>query len=188
MTDDQNDTDPQDQNLPDGNPPADDRPPSKSERKRQMHARQAIGEELANMSNAELAEMPVPDILLEAIAIARRIKSREALRRQYQYIGKLMRKLETTELEEAIERRREHDHSMTRSFHELEAWRDRLIAEGMPAIDELKAEIPTADRQKLRQLSSNARKENDKGLAPRSSRLLFRYLRELKDQHLRADW
>ncbi len=165
-----------------------DHRPSKSERKRQMHARQAIGEELANMSNAELAEMPVPDDLLEAIAIARRIKSREALRRQYQYIGKLMRKLETSDLEDAMARRREHDHSMTRSFHELEAWRDRLIAEGMPAIDEFKAEIPAADRQKLRQLSSNARKESELGQPPRSSRLLFRYLRELKDEDLRSEW
>ncbi|MFT5033074.1 MAG: ribosome-associated protein [Bermanella sp.] len=178
MTDEQHDKDQQ----------IDDRPPSKSERKRQMHARQVLGEELANMSNADLAEMPVPADLLEAITIARRIKSREALRRQYQYIGKLMRKLETSELENAIERRRQHDHSLTRSFHELEAWRDRLVAEGMPAIDEFKAEIPAADRQKLRQLSSNARKENDKGQPPRSSRLLFRYLRELKDQDLRTDW
>lgn len=165
-----------------------DNRPSKSERKRQMHARQALGEELANMSNAELAEMPVPADLLEAIAIARRIKSREALRRQYQYIGKLMRKLETSDLEDAMEKRHEHDHSLTRSFHELEAWRDRLIIEGMPAIDEFKAEIPAADRQKLRQLSSNARKESEQGQPPRSSRLLFRYLRELKDEDLRSDW
>lgn len=165
-----------------------DQRPSKSERKRQMHARQAMGEELANLSNAELADMPVPADLMEAITIARRIKSREALRRQYQYIGKLMRKLETSELEDAMARRREHDHSLTRSFHELEVWRDRLIAEGMPAIDELKSEIPAADRQKLRQLSSNARKEHDQGQPARSSRLLFRYLRELKDEDLRSDW
>ena len=167
--------------------PGDERP-SKSERKRQMHARQALGEELASLSNAELAEMPVPAELLEAIAIARRIKSREALRRQYQFIGKLMRKLETGDLEDAMARRREHDHSLTRSFHELEVWRDRLIAEGMTAIDEFKSEIPAADRQKLRQLSTNARKEIDQGQPPRSSRLLFRYLRELKDEDLRSDW
>ena len=165
-----------------------DERPSKSERKRQMHARQALGEELAALTNAELAEMPVPSELLEAIAIARRIKSREALRRQYQYIGKLMRKLETADLEDAMARRREHDHSLTRSFHELEAWRDRLISEGMPAIDEFKAAIPAADRQKLRQLSTNARKEMEQGQPPRSSRLLFRYLRELKDEDLRLDW
>lgn len=162
--------------------------PSKSERKRQMHAVQSLGEELANLPNAELAALPVPDSLREAIDTARRIKSREALRRQFQYIGKLMRKLDTTALETALQERRERDQIMTRSFHELEAWRDRLIAEGMPAIDALKAELPGADRQKLRQLVGLAHKEAETGQPPKHSRQLFRYLRELKENSLHSTW
>lgn len=165
-----------------------DERPSKSERKRQMHALQALGEEIANLPKAELATMPVPDDLREAIATARRIKSREALRRQYQYVGKLMRKLDTNELESAMELRREKLQKLDRSFHELEAWRDRLISEGMPAIDALKAELPGADRQKLRQLSTRAKQESERGQPPHSSRALFRYLRDLKEDKLSKDW
>jgi ribosome-associated protein len=162
--------------------------PSKSERKRQMHALQSLGEELANLPNAELAALPVPDSLRDAIDTARRIKSREALRRQFQYIGKLMRSLDTSAMEAALEERRQRDQIMTRSFHELEAWRDRLIAEGMPAIDAVKAELHSADRQKLRQLVSLARKEAESGQPLKHSRQLFRYLRELKEQDLDSSW
>ncbi|WP_372748010.1 ribosome biogenesis factor YjgA [Litorivivens sp.] len=165
-----------------------DERPSKSERKRQMHALQALGQEVASLPKGELSQMPVPDELQEAIATARRIRSREALRRQYQYIGKLMRKLDTSELEEAMATRREENRQLDRSFHELEAWRDRLIAEGMPAIDALKAELPAADRQKLRQLTTRAQQENQRGQPPTSARALFRYLRELKEEDLRSSW
>ena len=162
--------------------------PSKSERKRQMHALQSLGEELASLPNAELAALPVPDSLREAIDTTRRIKSREALRRQFQYIGKLMRKLDTRALEAALAEHRERDQIMTRGFHELEAWRNRLVAEGMPAIDALKAELPRADRQKLRQLVGLAQKEAESGQPPKHSRLLFRYLRELKESSLHSPW
>ena len=165
----------------------DDRP-SKSEKKRQSAALQALGEEVASLPKGELSQMPVPEELKEAIATARRIKSREALRRQLQYTGKLMRKLDTSDLEQAMEERREQNRQLDRSFHELEAWRDRLIAEGMPAIDAFKAEIPAADRQKLRQLATRAKQESERGQPPASARALFRYLRELKEEDLRNSW
>ena len=178
MTDDLHDDDGQDQYER----------PSKSEKKRQSAALQALGEEVATLPKGELAQMPVPAELLEAIATARRIKSREALRRQYQFIGKLMRKLDTNDLESAMEERREKVQQLDRSFHELEAWRDRLIQEGMPAIDALKSELPTADRQKLRQLVTRAQQEAKRKQPPKSARELFRYLRDLKEDSLSQPW
>jgi ribosome-associated protein len=68
----------------------DDTKPSKSARKRAHLALQKLGEELISLREAELLSMPLEEDLLEAIMEARQIKSHGALKRQKQYIGKLM--------------------------------------------------------------------------------------------------
>ncbi|MGZ4998507.1 MAG: ribosome biogenesis factor YjgA, partial [Methylobacter sp.] len=66
-----------------------------------------------------------------------------------------------------------------REHHTAERWRDRLIAEGNDALTELLDEQPHADRQLLRQLLRNAQKEAETNKPPKSSRLLYRQLKEL---------
>jgi ribosome-associated protein len=80
----------------------DDRP-SKSSRKRAAHAAQALGERLIALKEADLARLPLPENLLDAVREARRIKARGGLSRQKQYIGKLMRDLDTAAIEDALE-------------------------------------------------------------------------------------
>jgi len=65
----------------------------------------------------------------------------------------------------------------TASLHRVEAWRDRLIAEGDAALAELLNEYPTADRQHLRQLARNAKEEKLKNKPPHAFRDLFREFR-----------
>lgn len=77
-------------------------PPSKSARKREAHALQKLGERLIAMRESELAALPLPESLAEAIHEARRLKSRSALARQRQYIGKLMREVDIAPLEQAL--------------------------------------------------------------------------------------
>ena len=85
----------------------DDTKPSKSARKREYLALQKLGEELITMRESDLQSMPLDEDLLEAIMEARRIKAHGALRRQKQYIGKLMGALEDPEpIREALERLR----------------------------------------------------------------------------------
>jgi len=85
----------------------DDTKPSKSARKREYLALQKLGEELITICESELQSMPLDEDLLEAIMEARRIKAHGALRRQKQYIGKLMGALEDPEpIREALERLR----------------------------------------------------------------------------------
>ena len=79
----------------------DDRP-SKSSRKRAAHAAQALGEQLISLKESDLSRLPLPETLLEAVRAARRIKARGGLARQKQYIGKLMRDLDTAQIEEAL--------------------------------------------------------------------------------------
>ncbi len=163
-----------------------DAPPSKSELKRQMQELQRVGEQLLALSDGDLARIPLPEELAEALATAKRIKSREGLRRQMQYIGKVMRRIDAEPILEALAERERGQQELARRFHELENWRDRLIAEGQGAVNELKAEFPAADRQKLRQLVRNAQKEKQANQPPASSRKLFRYLRELLQEQLES--
>jgi len=81
---------------------ADDRP-SKSELKRQMHALQEIGERLVALPQNDLDRIPIEDARLEdAIAQARRITARGGLKRQLQFIGKLMRSVDPAPIEAAL--------------------------------------------------------------------------------------
>jgi ribosome-associated protein len=67
---------------------------SKTKRKQEMTALQSLGAQLVALPESQLAEIPMDDPLREAVLEAKRIKSHEAKRRQMQYIGKLMRRLD----------------------------------------------------------------------------------------------
>jgi ribosome-associated protein len=76
-------------------PTADAAPrPSKSQRKREAHALQALGAQLVALPPAQLARMELPDALREAVLTAQGLRPHGARRRHMQYIGKLMRQLE----------------------------------------------------------------------------------------------
>ncbi len=64
--------------------------PSKSARKREYIALQKLGESLISLKPTDLDNVPLSDELREAVDEARKIKAHGALRRQKQYIGKLM--------------------------------------------------------------------------------------------------
>lgn len=76
-------------------PTADASPrPSKSQRKRDAHALQALGAQLVALPRAHLARMELPDALREAVLTAQGMQSHGARTRHMQYIGKLMRQLD----------------------------------------------------------------------------------------------
>ena len=155
---------------------------SKSEMKRDMTRLQELGEALVKLTDGQLAKIPIDDdALAEAINTARRIKHREGLRRQMQYIGKLMRKIDTTEIADAYQKLLDGHKEESRRFHQLEQWRDQLIEKGPSAIEEVIEQFPDADRQHLRQLIVQAAKEKKNNKPPASARKLFRYLRELSE-------
>ena len=71
--------------------------PSRTEEKAASHELQALGERLATLPDERLDALPVPERLLEAVRELRRITSPGALRRQKQYIGRLMHGLDEDE-------------------------------------------------------------------------------------------
>lgn len=153
--------------------------PSRSQVKREAEALQALGEELIALPEKQLAEVPLPEPLREAIELARRITSHGGLRRQRQYVGRLMRDLDPEPIRATLERLRGADRASKARFQEAEHWRERLLREGDAALTEFLACHPQADRQQLRQLMRAAAQEAAAGQSPRHCRELFRYLQNL---------
>jgi len=155
---------------------------SKSQRKRDLQELNKLGHTLLEFSDDALRTLPLPDILQDALITARRIHTNSARKRQMQFIGKLLREIDTTPLRQAIEdRERQHD-THSREFHLLETLRERLINDGDDALPGVLEQFPHADRQHLRKLARQARREHEHHQPPRASRRLFRYLRELQEQ------
>ena len=153
--------------------------PSRSQLKREAEALQALGAELVKLNESKLAEIPMPERLHDAVMEARRIKSHGGLRRQMQFIGRVMREVEAEPIREALDRVLNRDQAAAARFHQLEQWRDRLIAEGDKALAEWFEQYPESDRQHLRQLVRNAVKESKTGKPAGAGRALFRYVREV---------
>lgn len=151
---------------------------SKSQIKLEMLALQELGEQLIKLPDSKLDTLPMPESLIEAVLMAKRLK-REALRRQLQHIGGLMRQVDAEPIRRALETLSRPDREETRKQHEVEGWRDRLLEGDGNLLEEL-ASRWQADRQHLRQLVRNAGKERERNKPPKSARTLFRYLMALR--------
>ncbi len=149
---------------------------SKTRRKQEMHALQEIGQALVGLTEAQLAQLELPEKLLDAVLLARRIHKFGALRRQLQYIGRLMRDVDSEAIAARLEAWKGVSREAAVRLHLLERWRDRLIAED-GAMAELAAACPGCDIQQLRVLVRNARREQALGSAPKSARELFQALK-----------
>jgi ribosome-associated protein len=157
-------------------------PPSKSARKRAAHAAQELGEALVRLRDAELDALQLPEALSEAIRVARRITSRAAAARQRQYIGKLMRGVDLEPIRVALAAHCARAARETERFKRISAWRERLIAEGAPALAELARWRPEIDRAQWARRVSAAQAERTRAAgAAAAARELFRALRALFD-------
>lgn len=156
--------------------------PSKSSLKRAAHAAQALGERLVALRAEELAALQLPERLLDAILEAQRTRSRGGLVRQRQYIGRLMRDIDTTAIEAALAERARGPARDAEQLRRVEAWRARLLAEGQPAIDAIAQWRDDVDVAMLSRLVAEAT-DARRGEAARTaaSRALFRALRTAFD-------
>ncbi|HEY5646918.1 MAG TPA: ribosome biogenesis factor YjgA [Pseudomonadales bacterium] len=153
---------------------------SRTQRKREALDLQSIGARLVGLEPGDLARIPIPDQLADAIQACRRIRSHEARRRQLQFIGKLMRRLDTAPIREALARLDGDSAGARHEFHQIERWRERLIDDD-GALTEYLDDHPDVDRQALRRLIARVRKAADDSRRKSESRALFRFLREADD-------
>lgn len=169
---------------------------SRTDKKRESDDLQKLGVELLtlrnDLSDRLNAQGHLNDLLLDALNQARRITNFEGKRRQMQYVGKLMRKLDETAvaaMRDTLSEQRLGSTRDTLTLHQAELWRDRLIADDQ-AVSEWMLAFPTTDSQQLRALVRQARKDDittkadiAKGLLPRQGRA-YREIFQLVKSHM----
>lgn len=153
---------------------------SKTQKKQEALELQKMGEKLASLSDEQIGDIDLPAKLRDAIKFVKTVKSHGARKRQMQYIGTLMRKIDPAPIQEALEEIDEGNYRKSLEFKEIETWRDELIAGNKTILEEILVKCPEADRQQLAQLVRNAVKEKTHNKPPRAFRALFRYLREIR--------
>jgi ribosome-associated protein len=169
---------------------------SKTDLKRESNALQKLGEDLldlrTDLMQQLLAQGHLPELLHEAVLAAKKITDFEGKRRQMQYVGKLMRKLDSTQVEairDALNVQHNGGAEETQLLHLAEAWRERLLKDDI-ALQEWQSAHPGTDSQQLRSLLRQARKAGlpdktaaSQGLHPRQGRA-YRDIFQLLRQHL----
>jgi len=138
--------------------------PSKSQVKRELHALLNLGKELIALSPDRLKQLPLAERLYEAIREAQRTTSREGLRRQTHYVGKLMRDAPADVIRIQLDTWRNGSREDTAAMHRLETLRERLLADD-DALTELLQDYPDTDIQHLRAVIRAARKEAQQNAA-----------------------
>lgn len=174
---------------------------TRTELKRESDELQNLGKDLLSLRADLFNRLNLPEKLHEAILEAKRITNFEGKRRQMQYVGKLMRKLEESEVaavRQALDEQRNGSAAEKLSLHLAEQWRDRLIAHEESLAVWLE-QFPRTDIQQVRALIRQARKDapaedkaaESQGLAPRKTRAyrdLFQLVREqLEDTKTQSD-
>ncbi len=160
----------------------DTRAPSKSALKRQSHELQELGKQLLAMPDSRLASIDMPERLRDALDQWKKTRSFEGKRRQLQFIGKVMREVDSEPLREAVASFQMGHAKDALQLHQVERWRLELINDEADAMTRWMAAYPESDAQQLRNLVRQARK--DAAAAPeqrngRAFRELFQVLRKV---------
>ncbi|WP_434779824.1 ribosome biogenesis factor YjgA [Neisseria sp. Ec49-e6-T10] len=151
---------------------------SKTQKKNQMHSLQGLGMRLTKLSDDTLKKIGLSDDLLQALLMYKKITSNSALKRQAQYIGRLMRELDSTESIEDFLAKLDGDNVAHNAFlQRLENIRQQLI-ENDDALVAFINEYPHVDITELRTLIRNTRKEQAQNKPPKAFRALFQLLKQ----------
>ena len=162
----------------------DEAPPSRSQLRREALDVLKLAHALADLSEAQLMRLPLPDDIRDEALRTHAITQQIARKRQTQFLAKQLRKLDDEQIEPIraiLEHDKDHARRETAMLHQAEQWRERLLGEGDEGLNELIALFPRADRQQLRQLVRQTRAERDQNKPPHAYRELFRALRALQE-------
>lgn len=154
---------------------------SKTQIKRELHALVDLGERLITLKADVVAKLPLTDALRKALADAPKHTANIARKRHIHFIGKLMRDQDLDAILVLLDQTDASTRQYNERFHNLERWRDRLIAGADDVLEKFVAEYPDADRQQLRSLIRQSQHELAQNKPPASSRKVFKYIRELDE-------
>ena len=153
--------------------------PNKTQIKKEMAALFALGEEMSELSVAQVTSLELPDNIHKAIIEVSKMPHKGARKRLLKFITGQLHKIDLEPILEKLARIKNKSAHGVREHHIVERWRDRLVKGGHEALTAFLNEQPDADRQHLRQLLRNIQKEEEANKPPKSARLLYRYLKTL---------
>ncbi|ULJ59600.1 ribosome biogenesis factor YjgA [Wielerella bovis] len=154
---------------------------SKTQKKKQMDELQDLGVELTHLSNETLKKISLPEDLYEAIREYKKITSNGAIKRQRQYIGRLMRDVDAAPIRDFLAKLKGDNQAHNAFLQRVEQARSRLLEQD-DALTQFIADYPYADVSVLRTLIRNARKEQQENKPPKNFRALYQELKSTMEQ------
>ncbi len=161
---------------------------SKTAVKKALRELQSLGDELVLLPSKKLAQLPLSDMLINAIELAKRLKTGNSRRRQIQRIGKIIRSENPDEIQAALLDQKQQDRQSQQSINPAEEWCDRLLnmsnqddkANDANTLSEFITLFPESNRQQLGQFIRHAKKEKSEGSASNKYRQkLFKTVQEI---------
>jgi ribosome-associated protein len=153
--------------------------PNKTRLKVLKQQHHKLGKQLTELSMSQFEKIPMSAHLREAILLAKKFQ-KAALKRQLKYISGLMCEENVDEILMVLQQQNLPDQQEVAHFHQIEQWRDQLIAGDRKILNQLIQQFETIDRQYINQLIRNSVREKKFDKPPKSSRVLFRYLKSLE--------
>ncbi|MFM8900153.1 MAG: ribosome biogenesis factor YjgA [Burkholderiales bacterium] len=155
--------------------------PSKTQRKKESHDLQSLGEDLVALPDDRLDGLPMDESLRDALRTYKKTRSHEGRRRQMQYVGKLMRRADPEPLREAVAALKLGTAKASLALHELEHWRAQMLASD-DALTPWMKRHPDTDLQQLRSLVRAARKDAANAPEQRNGRAYRELFQLIKQQ------
>ena len=150
---------------------------SKTQIKNEMNERQALGMQLTKLAPDTLKKIGLSEELLEAVLFYKKITANGALKRQAQFIGRLMRNTDPEPIQAYLNKLKGDNAEHNAAMQRLELLRERLI-ESDDVLTELIADKPELPISELRTLIRNARREKEQNKPPKAYRELFQLLKQ----------
>ncbi len=150
---------------------------SKTQIKNEMNERQALGMQLTKLAPDTLKKIGLSEELLEAVLFYKKITANGALKRQAQFIGRLMRDTDPEPIQAYLNKLKGDNAEHNAAMQRLELLRERLV-ESDDALTELISKKPELPISELRTLIRNARREKEQNKPPKAFRELFQLLKQ----------
>jgi len=158
--------------------PDDENYVSKAELKKEVKELQAFAEQLVNLGKSQKKQLSASDELRAAFVLADKISNKpDALRRHMQFITKQLKDEDLDKLRAEYDRIMSPNLVSDKAMKKLEKLREKLLKNGDEAINEIVELYPTIERQKMRQLVRQAKKEVEKEQPGKNYKELFQYLK-----------
>ena len=151
---------------------------SKTELKREAKNVHEFGKILASLTELQIAQIDLPENVLDAIKDLKNIKKGPAKKRQSLYLAKLLREIDLSKAKDFVNQIKFESQTEISRFHEAEDWCDKLISD-VSSLTSFIDKAQNVDIQRLRNLVMNAQKEIKKQKSKRNQKELFNYIKEI---------